>query len=95
MRDVDTLKLHKKKLAEEIIKLRTQNSKIEEERSKYHEALVLIKNSFYNSPVAEILERKIKSESEANIETQEATPAESLLDFSDNKGEYQNEEKEE
>lgn len=49
---------HKKVLAQEILKLRQENEKLEADKSKYYDALIRIKSSFYETKVFSHIQNK-------------------------------------
>jgi chromosome segregation ATPase len=49
---------HKKLLAEEIVKLRQEKEKVDADKQKYYDALLRIKNSFYDTKVFSHLQNK-------------------------------------
>jgi len=49
---------HKRLLAEEIVKMRAEKKKLEQEKQKYYDALLRIKSSFYETKVFSHLQSK-------------------------------------
>lgn len=61
------MKIHKALLEKEIVELKNELSRISQDRDRYYEALVRIKNSFYQTSVLQQIQQD--SGSQANDES--------------------------